>query len=464
MLILARLLVPGDFGIVAVATSISGSIDALSQIGVRDALVRLHDEHVEYYNTAFTLQVARGLLTALLLTVISTFADAWLGDARLQPILLLMAGLAVATGFENLGIVRLSRQLDFRMQFIVQIAPRLLGFAVTVSLAYIRRDYSALLWGMIVSRLAGIAITYIVSPHWPRLGLAGWRYLVNFSLWTWAGSLAMIVWSRSDPFLLGPALGPAAFGIYLLASEIALLPISELLEPVCTTLFPGFAFARRMGTAPIQIGLTIACGLALCTVPFSIGISACSGYLVSGLLGDSWQAAQPVIARLAWVCMFSPFSFVCSNLLSAQGQVWRVFASNATAAVIKVTVILIVRQTHDMDSIAMASIVVVAIESFLFIWQLRAVGNGELGRASLTMLRATGAAIPTVGILLLLPGTWEHVSAGRLHALVEGGAIGALTFVVFGLSHAALWMACGRPDGAERQLSQTLARLVSGRV
>ena len=49
MLILARVLVPADFGIVAVATSISASIDALSQLGVRDALVRLPDERTEYY-------------------------------------------------------------------------------------------------------------------------------------------------------------------------------------------------------------------------------------------------------------------------------------------------------------------------------------------------------------------------------------------------------------------------------
>ena len=405
ILILARLLIPADFGIVAVATSIAASIDALSQVGVRDALVRLHDEPTEYYNAAFTFQVARGLLTGFLLAVVSLFADAWLGDPRLQIILVLMAGLAVVAGFENIGVVRLSRELDFRTQFVLQIAPRLLGFVVTVSLAFLFRDYSALVWGIIVSRLVGVAMTYVASAHRPRFSLAGWRYLLGFSFWTWAGSLAMVAWNRSDPFLLGPVLGPALLGIYLLAGEIALMPITELLEPICSTLFPGFALAQREGEAPIKFGLTIAGAIALCIIPFSIGVSACSGYLVAGLLGQQWQAAQPVIAILAWLCVFSPFSYVCSSLLSAQGQVRRLFASNATAAVIKVTVVLIVRETHDLITIAIAAVLVVAFELFLFIGQMRAAGNAELRQLSLTILRAALAAIPTVGILSMIPDT-----------------------------------------------------------
>jgi lipopolysaccharide exporter len=463
MLILARLLVPADFGIVAVATSISASIDALSQLGVRDALVRLHDERTEYYNTAFTLQVARGLLTGLLLAVVSLFADTWLGDPRLQMILILMAGLAVVAGFENIGVVRLSRELDFRMQFVIQIAPRLLGFVVTVTLAFLMRDYRALVWGMIVSRLAGVAMTYIACAHLPRFCLVGWRYLMGFSFWTWAGSLAMVAWSRSDPFLLGPALGPALLGIYLVAGEIALLPNSELLEPICSTLFPGFAFAQRKGGAPINIGLTIAGALALCAIPFSIGISACSGYLVAGLLGQKWQAAQPVIALMAWICMFSPFSYVCSTLLSVQGQVRRVFASNAAAAVIKVAVVLLVRETHNLVTIAIATVLVVALESFLFIGQLRAVGNAELRQLSMTMFRAALAAVPTVGILSMMPGTWEHVTTGQFMALLFGGGIGALSFVLFTTFDAILWVLFGKPEGSEYRIYNAICSVIGRR-
>ncbi len=452
LIVLARLLVPADFGIVAVATSIAASIDALSQLGVRDALVRLHDERPDYYNTAFTIQVARGLLTGTVLVVLSLFTDTLFADNRLQPILLIMAGLAVVSGCENIGIVRLARELNFKAQFFMQVAPRLLGFVVTLVSALLTRDYHALVWGMVVTKLAGVAITYIASAHRPRFGLAGWRYLLGFSFWTWAGSLAMVVWTRSDPFLLGPALGPALLGIYLLATEIALMPITELLEPICSTLFPGFALARRTGSAPIDKGLGIAGVLALITIPFSIAISACSGYLVIALLGPQWQAAQPVIAVMAWLCMVSPFGFVCSSLLSAQGLVWRVFVSNGIAALLKVVVLLAVRQTHDLVVIAAAGAAVVAIESLIFISQLRAVGNTELRQLALAMLRALVAGALTITVLAALPGTWSHVTVDRVSAIVDGAAIGLLTVLLYAACHATLWYAYGRPNGCEQLL------------
>lgn len=452
LIMLARLLVPADFGIVAVATSIAASVDALSQLGVRDALVRLHDDRPEYYDTAFTIQVARGILTGVILGIISLFAQSWLGDARLQSILLLMAGLSVVSGFENIGMVRLARALDFRTQFVIQIAPRLLGFFVTIGLAILTHDYHALVWGMIVTKLAGIIMTYVGSPHRPRFGLNGWRYLLGFSFWTWAGSLAMVAWTRSDPFLLGPVIGPTLLGIYLLATEIAMLPLTELLEPICSTLFPGFAFAQRNGSAPANAGLRIAGTLALLTTPISIGISATSGYLVIALLGPQWQPAQPIIAVLAWLGLISPFGYVCTNLLSAQGLVWRVFLSNGIAAILKIVVLLIVRETHDLTIIATASIIVVALESALFIGQLHAVANQELRQLAMTMLRVLIATGVTVAALTAIPGTWNHVTMDRFAATLQGGIIGLFTGALYFVVHGLLWLLWRRPEGSERWL------------
>ncbi len=310
LLVLARLLIPADFGIVALASSISASIDALSQLGVKDALVRLHTERRDYYDTAFTFQVMRGVLTAVLLVAFSEFSDAWLGDARLQDILLVMAVLALVAGVENIGVVTFTRELNFRMQVMMQAFPRVLGFMTTVGLALALRNYWAIVGGIVVLRTTGVAITYVAAPHRPHFGFAGWRYLGSFSFWAWAGSLAGIIWGRSDGFLLGPILGPSVLGIYMMGVQLALMPVSELLEPACAALFPGFAMAQRGGAKPTAMALRVTGVLVLATIPFSIGVSACSGYLVTALLGPQWQEARVVIAILAWACLFSPFSYV----------------------------------------------------------------------------------------------------------------------------------------------------------
>ena len=456
ILVLASLLAPKDFGIVAMATAVTGAIEGLSQLGVRDALVRLKDERRDYYDTAFTFQVVRSLLTALLIASLSLFASDLLAEPRLQAILLILAALMVLTGFENIGVVKFSRALDFRTQFLLQAGPRLLGFAITTALAFLLRSYWALIAGAAMAKLSSVVISYVACPHRPRFGLAGWRYLLRFSFWSWAGGLALMVLTRADPFLLGPVLGTSAFGLYVLSNEIASLPVTELLEPACTALFPGFSLVRRGGSDPVAMGLSVAGALALCTIPFSAGISACSGYLVASLLGPQWEAAQPLIAILAWTCMFLPFSWVAVTVLSAQGQVRRVFASHAIAAALKVSGILLVRHTQSLSMVGGAVVAINALESLMFIWQLRAAGNTELRSLVMTLLRAAVSLGVTCAVLSFVPGAWAHVGLGRPYALVAGSAIGGLTFVVFFACQASLWLLCGRPTCAESRIAHLL--------
>jgi O-antigen/teichoic acid export membrane protein len=460
VLILARLLAPADFGIVAIATSVTAAIEGLSQFGVRDALVRLHDESKAYYDTAFTFQAVRGLVTGTLIAGLSWFAGPLLGEARLTPVLLVLAGSAVVAGWENIGVVRFSRELDFRMQVLLQAGPRLLGFVLTTTLAVLLRSYWALVWGAVAVKLAGVAMSYAVSAHRPGFSLRGWRYLLGFSVWTWASGLAIIVWTRSEPFLLGPALGPAMLGVYMIGVEIAILPISELVEPASAALFPGFAMAQRRGSETVAMGMRVGGALALCAAPLSLGVSACSGFLVAALLGPAWQAAQPVIAILAWLCLFSPYSFVCGNVLSAKGLVRRVFYGVAAAAALKVAALLLVRPTGNLKLIALASVLVVAAESGIFIWQLRAAGGGEVRRAGGAMLRLAAASAASAGLLYAtVPGAWQVVALARVPALAAGAATGLLGLAVFAAAQAMLWLACGQPPGPEALLLETLRGL-----
>ena len=460
LLLMTQLLIPADFGLVALASSISASIDVMSQLGVRDALVRLRDDVEDFYDTAFTFQLVRGVVTGVLLAAVSAKAGRVMGDDRLQPILLVLAGLSVVSAFENIGTVRLIRELDFRTQVTLLAGPRLLGFAATVSAAFLFRSYWALVAGIAVSKVTSVAVTYLTSPHRPRLSLRGWRYLTHFSFWSWAGSIAGVVWSRSDPFVLGPSLGTALLGIFVVSLEIAILPVTELIEPVMGAMFPGFAMAHRNGKLAPEAALKVAGVLALGAVPFSVGISASSGCLIAGLLGQQWMVGLPVVATLAWLCMFSPFSYVCGCALSAQGHVRRGFYCNSIAAACKVVFLLATLSfTHNLEYVAAAIVAVVGVEASLFIWQLTAAGNRGLPELIPAMGRALFSAAITSGILWIVPGTWSAVSLSRFTALAASGAIGALAFALFGVVQWLLWNCCRRPEGAEAIIVGLASRL-----
>src|SRR5947209_1508803 len=100
-------------------------------------------------------------------------------------------------------------------------------------------------------------MTYWVQPHRPCLSLSRWRDLAAFSFWSWASSIANMVWSRSDPFILGPTLGTAQLGVFLLSAEIGLLPTSELVELATRVLYAGVAAAQNRGTESSSLALPL---------------------------------------------------------------------------------------------------------------------------------------------------------------------------------------------------------------
>src|SRR5258707_9108035 len=123
-LVLARILVPADFGLVALATASSDAVEALSVLGLDDALVRDKESSRALNDTAFSLMAARGVLNAALIAVLAYPASVWLVEPRLVPILLVLSALTLIAGFENIGIVEFRRNLQFQKAFKLLFPPR----------------------------------------------------------------------------------------------------------------------------------------------------------------------------------------------------------------------------------------------------------------------------------------------------------------------------------------------------
>lgn len=452
-LVLARILVPEDFGLIAMATAFSASVGALSELGVGDALVRRHENERGHYDTAFTMQAIRGGLTGAILAAGAWGASDWFNEPRLLPVMFVLSALAVASGFDNIGIVEFRRSLRFDMEVRLLFLPRIAGFLATITAAWLLRSFWALLIGISVSQVVRVAMTYVVHPYRPRFTLSRWRDLVGFSFWTWATSLAGLVWDRLDTFVLGPVLGPAKLGVIMIAAEIAVLPISELVAPASTALFPGLSAAQQRGTDLIGLALRVISAMLLIVVPLTIGVSATSGYVVAALLGPSWDAARPLIAIFVWLCVLSPFSYVCMTVLKATGAVRQAFFAIVGAVAFKALALYGVVQTGaQLEVVAIASVACTAVECGLFLMLLRGRGNTRWRESLGGLLRITAAGVLVLGLLLASGLGWQPVSMASIPALLTGGAIGLAAILLFAAAQLALWWASGRPQGPEQRV------------
>ena len=451
-LTLARLLVPSDFGLVAIATTFAAAINSLSELGLRAALVHQPNDDPSLYDTAFTMQAIRGLGTGTIIALGAAGAGAWFGDGRLAPLLLIFAAVAVVAGFDNIAVVRFQRDLRFDMEFRLLFAPRLLQFVMATSTAFVLHSYWALVIGVVAGRVMRTIMTYWVEPYRPCFSLARWRDLAGFSFWSWASSMAGMVWERSDAFVLGPVLGAGQLGIYLLSTEIGLLPTSELVGPAASALYAGVATARNRGSDAVGLAMPLMAALLMLVLPVGIGISATAGYLVAGLLGPAWQVGRPVIAIFALLCLVTPITFVSTTVLSAAGHVKQNFWAIAAATVLRVSALYCVAGAHRLDWAALTVCGVVICEASLFLVQMAGRGRLAWREALPGVVRTLAAGSAVAGALWTFGLGWRDVEAPALPALLTGVVVGLVCILGCAAVQLALWFAAGRPLGPERTI------------
>ena len=166
-LTLVRLLLPEDFGLVALGVSFAQSIEALSVLGVEEAVIREKAPEREVYDTAFTLAVLRGAVTGAIILALAIPAGDFFAEPRLSVILAALAAGTLIEGFENIGTVQFRRDFAFGKEFQLWILPRLIGIVLTVSVAFAFRSYWALVVGMLSQRCLRVAFGYSCTVPTP---------------------------------------------------------------------------------------------------------------------------------------------------------------------------------------------------------------------------------------------------------------------------------------------------------
>jgi O-antigen/teichoic acid export membrane protein len=462
-LILVRLLAPQDFGLVALATGFAVAIDGCLAFGLEDQIIRAAAPDRALYDTAFTINLLRGLALCGILFAVATPAAGFFAEDRLADVLRVLGLSAILGGLANVGCAEFRRDQRFDREFRLMIIPRLLGSAVCVSLAIALHTHWALVAGIVTGRAAGVAMSYAMHPYRPRLSLAAARGTIGISFWTWAITVAELLRDRSDNVVIGRLQGAADVGLYAASWEIATLPTNELVLPIARATMPGFAAALRQQGDVGDTYLRIIAVAALLTLPAGIGLSMVAGDIVALAFGQGWLAAVPVMQVLgaaSCVCLFGTLSHAVliahAMLRSAAGIILA-----AAAARILLLVVLVGR--FVLVGAAYALAISLALEHLAMTW------------CSLRHLRLPFAAIgrciwrpalASLAMLLLLNLTglgWNAPPAAAgpaALALAEAMALGAAAYLA---ALAGLWALAGRPAGAEADMLALLRGLLAGR-
>lgn len=446
--ILARLLIPADFGLVAMAMAIIAVIELATAFGFEIALIQKRDAGREHFDTAWTLNVIIAVLGAVVTVAAASPAASFYGDPRLVPVMLAIALAWMIYGFENIGTVNFRREMDFGAEFRFMAGKRLIAFVVTMTAAWLLQSYWALVIGSMTGRIAGVVLSYVMHPYRPRFALSRTRELFSFSGWVLANNVVGVVLSKVPHFFVGRVFGAQAVGTYTVAAEIAQLAQTELIAPINRAMFPGYSRLVADPEAFRRTCLGATALIMLIVLPVSVGIAVLAGPFIRLLLGTQWGEAVPLIQVLACA---GAVQALTSNNVSAYLALGRPHLATATLAarlVVLVAGIALLYGSHGVLGVAYAELWASLISMAVSLPTLFLTVRLSVGQYLRALWRPLLASAIMGWMVAQLAGTpFAELGAGQAMWELFGGTL--LGMVTFPVIVATLWWAAGRPDAVE---------------
>lgn len=446
MLVLARLLTPADFGILAMAMMAVGLIDVLLDLGVSISLIQNRDATDRHFNTAWTLRLLQSAAAALLIAGCASPAASYFRDERVTSVMLVVSMVTLVGGLENIGTVKFQKEFQFSREFVYLFSRRILSFAVTIVAAVVLRSYWALVIGMLVGRFFSVALSYLVHEYRPRLSLAAAREMLGFSQWLVVRGVGAYLDGKVDQFSLGRMGSASALGTYSISSEISAIPTTELLAPISRVLFPAFVEARANADALRRAFLLGMAVQALVGIPAGIGLALVAPELIVVLLGPGWAAAVPVVQVLSLVNVVSAMNHGPGYLLLSSGRVQLLALVAWLQLLVFVVVLFALAPLGEVRDFAVIRLVAVVTCFGVVIGAVK-VNFSFVRYVDLLSVVANPIAATAVMVFVLYAVSWP--SFPPLALLAMKVMTGAATYVGAILL---IWQLRGRREGAESYL------------
>lgn len=307
-LILTRLLYPELFGLMALVTTFIIGLALLSDIGIGFSLVQnQRGTEPAFLNTAWTIQVARGITLWLVSFALAIPLAEFYGEPLLRTILPVAAfGLLIA-GFNATSLQTLRRTLRLRTLTLLDLGSQVSGLVVMIVWSW----FSPEVWGLLVGGLV-TAVVRLIASHWvmqgPRNRFA-WDPSAAFAIWTygkWIFLTSAITFfgEQSDRLLLGRVAPLATLGVYGIALTLAEVPRQVTQAIASNVLFPAFSTLQDVPRALLREKITHNRLRVLYLLAIGMALLVCFGDLLIRLMYDAryWQAAWmlPLLALGLW--------------------------------------------------------------------------------------------------------------------------------------------------------------------
>jgi PST family polysaccharide transporter len=321
-IILARLLAPADFGLVAMAAVVIGFIELFKDLGTATAVIQRKDLSQGLLASVFWLNAGFGLAAAIVLFLLAPLLGAFYREPQVVPIMQALSLSFLLSGLSNMQTSLLERNLEFDRLAGIEIGTALFASLVGITAAFLGHGAWSLVYQMLAGNLLGTLLLWSASRwrpsrqfDWPEL-----RSVMGFSLNLTGSNIFNYFARNADKLLIGRFLGSQDLGYYDLAYRLMQFPLQGISAVVGRVMFPLYSRMQDDSGQFGRIYLKVASAIALISFPLMLGLTALAGPFTLTLFGAAWTPVIPLLLILAPLGAVQSITTTVGSIYTAKGR------------------------------------------------------------------------------------------------------------------------------------------------
>lgn len=425
--LLARLLAPGEFGLLAFAMVYIMYAETIGDLGSGMALIYWPDRRDDAAQVTFVVSIASGLFWCASTILVAPAIAGFFNSPDGAPIVRALAAGFIIKYLGNTHDALAQKDLRFRARLLPDLSMAVVNATVSLGLAWLGWGVWSLVWGRLAALASRTALLWVVVPWRPSLRFPS--DLVKPMLAYGRGILLVnvigAVIQGADAAVVGRMFGTVALGFYQMASRVPEATVMTLLWALSAVLFPAFAKLHASGEGLRGPYLVVTRYISAITIPAAIGLVVLSRPIVQFFFGPRWLPAAPILSALAIVAALRCLSAHAGDVLKATGHA-QLLVRLSVAKALLIVPSLIIGARYGAIGVAFGLVVATAIGTIItLVFASRIIG------VSLREIAASFYPSIAAGLIMAVPLLfWTRWSAHivAVGQVAAGVALGALVY------------------------------------
>jgi len=317
-IVLARILLPDDFGVVAAATVIISFSQVIWDAGLAKALIQRQGQIDASATVVFWLNVVLGIVVAVLLVAVAPLIAGFFGDERITVVVRVLAFQIPLSAVASVHTALLQKELQFKKLFYIRLLTTVLPGAASIPMAVSGLGYWALIAGVLVGQVTQTTVLWLTNAWRPTFSfdrlLA--RELLLFGRWVMLSAVIGWFYAWMDAIVVGHYLGSHDMGIYRTGNTLVTMVFGLAFAPMLPVLYSLFSRAQDDVPKLRNALMFVARAIAMVSLPVAVLLFSLQHQIASLIFGPEWTGIAFVIGVLA-------LTHGMTWIVGANGEVYR---------------------------------------------------------------------------------------------------------------------------------------------